>query len=129
VPNGQYRVQVRSVNPLGASSPSNLVDIVVGSATPCAPPSPPSLPVGTFANGVAGVSWPAVSGATSYLVQAGSQPGGSDIFNGNVGNATAVGASGLPAAFGAFVRVSAVNACGVSTPSPNVAIGSATGAQ
>ena len=70
-----------------------------------------------------------VTGATSYIVQAGSQPGGSDVFNGNVGNTTAVSAPGLPSSFRAFVRVLAVNACGVSTASPEVAIGGTTDAR
>jgi hypothetical protein len=126
VPSGQYRVQVRALNPLGMSSPSNVADIVVGG---CATPSAPSLPTGSFVNGVATVSWQAVAGATSYLVQAGSLPGGSDIFSGNVGNATTASASGLPSNFRAFVRVSAVNSCGVSAASPEVAIGSPADSQ
>lgn len=67
-----------------------------------------------------------MTGVTSYIVQAGSQPGGSDIFSGNVGNTTAVSASGLPSGFRAFVRVFGVNACGVGAASPEVEIGSAT---
>jgi hypothetical protein len=123
VPTGAYRVQVRSLNPLGVSSPSNVVDLMVGAAAPCAPPSTPSLPTATFASGVASVSWSAVGNATSYIVRAGSQPGGSDLFNGNVGNSTTVSASGLPSGFSAYVRVYAVNACGTSGASPEVAIG------
>ena len=126
VPTGQYRVQVRAVNPLGISSPSNAVDVAVGAAGPCAVPLAPSLPNATFGNGIAAVSWQPVAGAVSYVVRAGSQPGGSDIFNGNVGNTTAVSASGLPAGFRAFVRVFAVNACGVSAASPEITVASTT---
>lgn len=124
VPNGQYRVQVRSINPLGVSSPSAPLDIVVGTAGPCAPPSAPALPTATFAAGVAAVTWPAVAGATSYIVRAGLQPGGSEIFNGNVGNTNGVSASGLGPGFGAFVRVYAVNSCGVGAASPEIVVGS-----
>lgn len=126
VPSGQYRVQVRALNPLGMSSPSNVVDLVVGTSGPCAPPAAPSLPVATFGGGVAAVAWAPVAGATSYIVRAGVQPGASDLFNGNVGNTTAVSASGLPPGFQAFVRVHAVNACGTSAASPEVAIGAAS---
>ena len=77
VPNGQYRLQVRGVNPLGASAPSNIVDVVVGSGTPCAPPSAPTGVSASLSNGTATVSWSAVAGATSYIVRAGSVPGGS----------------------------------------------------
>ena len=125
VPSGQYRVQVRGVNPLGVSSPSNAVDLVIA---PCATPVAPSLPTATFADGVAALRWQPVPGATSYRVHVGSQPGGSDMFSDNVGNTTAISASGLPSGFHAFARVSAVNACGVSAASPQVEVGGATGA-
>jgi hypothetical protein len=120
VPSGQYRVQVRAANPLGVSDPSSVADIVVA---PCATPLAPLPPTATFVGGVASVRWQAVAGATSYVVQAGSQSGASNIFNGNVGNTTTVSAAGLPAGFHAFVRVLAVNACGVSAASPEVEIG------
>jgi predicted phage tail protein len=122
VPNGSYRVQVRSVNAAGISSPSNFVDFVVGSAVPCAPPAAPTGVSGSLIAGTGRVTWAAVPGATSYVVVAGSTPGGSDLFNGNVGNATTVSASGLPAGFRAYVRVYAVNACGTSGPSIEVLI-------
>ena len=123
VPNGQYRVQVRAVNPFGTSAPSNVVDVIVGSSTPCATPAPPSGVTGSLVNGTASVSWPAVPGATSYIVRAGSTPGGSDLFNGNVGPTTSVSASGLPPGFRAYVRVLAVSACGTSAPSADILIG------
>ena len=123
VPNGQYRVQVRGVNPFGTSPPSNVVDVIVGSSTPCAPPPAPTGVTGSVANGTASVSWSAVPGAASYIVRAGSTPGGSDLFNGNVGATTAVSASGLPAGFRAYVRVLAVSACGTGVPSVDILIG------
>lgn len=123
VPNGQYRVQVRAVNPLGASAPSNIVDVIVGSSTPCAAPAAPQAVNASLSSGTAIVSWSAAPGATSYIVRAGSAPGGSDVFNGNVGNTTAVSASGLPAGFRAYVRVHAVSACGTSGASAEVLIG------
>jgi hypothetical protein len=123
VPNGLYRVQVRAVNAGGTSAPSNVVDVIVGSPTPCATPAAPSSVSGSVVNGTATVSWPAVPGATSYILRAGSTPGGSDLFNGNVGATTSVSASGLPAGFRAYVRVLAVSACGTSGPSTDILIG------
>jgi len=119
VPLGQYRVQVRSVNPLGLSAPSNAVDVIVGSGTPCAIPAAPS-PTASLVAGVGSVTWSPIPGATSYVVVAGTQPGGSDLFNANVGNVTSVAAAGLPPGFRAFVRVYAVSACGPSGPSAEV---------
>ena len=123
VPVGSYRVQVRSVNPLGVSAPSSPVDVLVGSSAPCTIPSAPGQPTATLVNGVATVTWPAVAGATSYVVVAGLQPGGSNVFSGNVGNVTTVTASGLPPGFRAFVRIHAVSACGTSGPSVEVILG------
>jgi hypothetical protein len=123
VPNGLYQVQVRGLNPLGLSSPSNSIAVAVGTSGPCATPAAPSLPTTTFVNGVATVSWQAVAGATSYFVRAGLLSGGSELFSGNVGNTTAVSAGGLPPGFRAFVRVHAVNACGISGASPEATIG------
>ena len=73
----------------------------------------------TVAGVTASASWPPVGGATSYLVAAGSSPGLSDIFYGNVGNAGAVSA-GVSPGFRAYVRVMAVNACGQSAASAEV---------
>ena len=123
VPNGQYQVRVRAVNASGISDPSNTVDVVVGSVAPCVPPGVPGGVSGSVVAGTASVGWTAVPGATSYIVRAGVTPGGSELFNGNVGATTSVSAGGLPAGFRAFVRVLAVNACGTSAPSADVLIG------
>jgi hypothetical protein len=122
VPTGQYRVQVRGVNPFGTSGPSNAVDVIVGSSTPCAPPAAPTV-TGSVTSGTATISWPAVPGATSYILRAGSTPGASDLFNGNIGATTVIGASGLPPGFRAYVRVLAVSSCGTSAPSTEILIG------
>jgi hypothetical protein len=123
VPNGVYRLQVRAVNPSGVSAPSNVLDVVVGAAAPCAPPTAPAAVSATLVNGTATVSFNPSPGATSYLLSAGSAPGGSDLFNANIGNTTVASASGLPAGFRAFARVQAVNACGTSSPSTEVFVG------
>ena len=112
------------MNPFGTSAPSNVVDVIVGSSTPCATPAAPTGVAGSVVNGIASVGWSAVPGAASYIVRAGSTPGGSDLFNGNVGATTSVSASGLPAGFRAYVRVLAVSACGTSVPSADIFIGS-----
>jgi hypothetical protein len=81
-----------------------------------APPAAPAGLTGSIVNGVAAVAWSPASATASYLVRAGSTPGGSDIFVGSVG--AALGASSpVAAGFRAYVRVYAVNACGESGPS------------
>jgi hypothetical protein len=106
-------VRVIASNALG-SAVSNEVTFTVGSA--CSVPATPQVVSGGVAGGVASLTWNAVANATSYIVQAGSAPGGVNVFSGNVGNATTVGAP-VPAGFVAFARVIAVNQCGVSSPS------------
>ena len=70
--------------------------------------------------GTARLSWNAAPGAVSYIVQAGWLAGASDLFNGSVGALTSVSASALPPGFRAFVRVIAVNGCGLtSLPTPD----------
>ena len=72
---------------------------------------------GGVAGATASAAWPAVAGAIGYVVSAGTAPGATNILPPtNVGAVTAVGASGLPAGFQAWVRVVAVNACGQFGP-------------
>jgi hypothetical protein len=92
--------------------------VSIGSADPgcSAPPAAPTALNGRVTNGVASVVWSPPAGAASYVVHAGSTPGGSDVFVGSVG--AALGASSpVGAGFRAYVRVYAVNACGQSGPS------------
>ena len=87
------------------------------------PPPPPSNLVGRITSGVGTATWNPSPGAASYIVQAGWSLGASDLFNANVGAATAVSAAGLPPGFRAFVRVIAVSACGqLSPPTPDVLV-------
>lgn len=124
VPNGTYRLQVRAVGATGTSGPSNVIDVVVGSSAPCAPPTAPTNVAASLSNGTATVTWAGVAGATNYILRAGLTSGSSDVFDGNVGGTTQVSASGLPGGFRAFVRVHAVNACGTSAASAEAVIGS-----
>jgi hypothetical protein len=85
------------------------------------PPAAPSNLAGAVVNGVGSVSWTPVPGATSYLVQAGSGPGTSNLFNGSVGLTVSVSAP-VPAGFIGYVRVYAVNACGQSAASTEIVV-------
>lgn len=118
-PAGRYFVRVRAVTAAGLSGPSNEVTFVL--APPGACTSPPPAPGGHTAQ-VAGLnvalSWGGAAGATSYVLEAGSASGLANLFNANVGAATAL-ASAAPAGR-YFTRVRAVNACGTSGPSNEV---------
>lgn len=121
VPLGTYFVRVRAANTVGVSAPSNQVSVTVSSAASCtiAPPAPASM----LAQGgglLVALSWPASAGATSYLLDAGTASGATDIGTATVGNVTAYQGVGVAGTY--FVRVRATNACGVSAPSTEMAV-------
>jgi hypothetical protein len=118
---GTFSVTVTAVVG-GAQGPaSTAATFTIGG---CAgPPVTPANLAGRVTAGTASVSWNAVAGAVSYMLQAGSVAGASNLFNGNVGALTSVSASGLPPGFRAFVRVIAIDACGqTSAPTPDLLV-------
>jgi hypothetical protein len=117
---GSFAVRVTALSGATAGPPSSPFPFTIGSSPggggcTAAPASP--VVTGSIVAGTATVSWPAVQGATSYIVSAGSTQGAANLYSPtNVGPNTTVSASGLPAGFSAWVRVIAVNACGQSPP-------------
>jgi hypothetical protein len=117
---GSFSVRVTALTGATAGPPSSLFAFTIGSSpggSGCT--SAPASPVvtGAIVAGTATVSWPAVPGATSYIVSAGSTQGASNVAPPtNVGPNTTVSPGGLPPGFSAWVRVIAVNACGQSPP-------------
>jgi hypothetical protein len=98
-----------SANPggnTGMSAPALLPPIVTGSTV--------------------ALSWSAVTGASRYQLRAGTVPGASNAFDGNLGAATSTVANGV-ASGSYFVRVHAVGASGESAPSNEVRVDVGTG--
>jgi len=124
VPAGVYYVRVRAINAEGPGPASNEVVAAVPSTGGCtAPPGPPTSLSGSASGSVVSLQWaPPAAGcaASSYVVQAGSAPGLSNIAVVNVGPATSLSATAPNGAY--YVRVVAVNAFGGSTPSSDVII-------
>jgi predicted phage tail protein len=117
VPDGSYFLRVRAINAAGASAPSADVMIVVGSVTP--PPGPPNFTSSPVSGNTVTLNWtaPAFGTATSYLIEAGSAPGLSNLASANTANAnTTISFSGVPRGT-YYVRIRAVNAQGASLPS------------
>lgn len=107
---GAFAVQVTALNGAIASPTSPLFNFTIGPS--CTVPTAPVVS-GGIVNGTATIGWPAVAGATNYIVTAGTTQGGTQILGPtNFGTTTGASASGLPAGFQAWVRVIAVNACG-----------------
>ena len=126
VPNGVYYVAVRALNADGASERSNevLVSVPGGGGGSCASvPNPPQNLSGGASGNTVTLAWAAPSGgcaSTSYVVQAGSGPGLTDITVANVGASTLLTASAPARTY--YIRVIALNVFGGSAPSNEVAV-------
>ncbi|MGE4069177.1 MAG: hypothetical protein AB7H88_20560 [Vicinamibacterales bacterium] len=121
---GTFYATVTAIAGSTAGTASSPVAFTIGSSGPGPCTTAPVAPTGVSASasgGIATVSWTASAGATSYVVQAGSASGGTNIYDANVGANTTVSAS-VPAGFFAFVQVRAVNACGTSAASTPVTL-------
>jgi hypothetical protein len=114
-PAGRFYVRVRTAASCGAGGPSNeiVVDVPSGCAVPTAPPDL------TFSvvNRVVSVSWGAAGSASSYVVEAGSASGLSNLLSANVGAATSIGGPVPPGTY--YVRVRGVGGCGTAGPASN----------
>ena len=118
IPNGTYYIRVAAQNLAGTGPASADVAAQVG-----LPPGAPQNAVATASGGVISLSWmpPASGGAVStYIVQAGTASGASNVFNAGVGAGTAVSGAVSPGTY--FLRVLAQGGGGISVPSNEVSV-------
>lgn len=104
-PQGTYFVRTRALNACGTSAASPETMVAIG----CAVPGSPSPLQHTVEGRRVRLSWAPVSGATSYVVEAGSSPGAWNIASLPVGG-TEIPVDAPPGTY--YVRVRAVTACG-----------------
>jgi hypothetical protein len=119
-PPGTYYVRVKARNVYGIGAPSNEVVFTIGGGG--VPQAPVGLSFSTSGQLVS-LSWGAPPGGpapTSYLLEAGSQPGATNIATFELGLTTAVQATAAPGTY--FVRVRARTSGGVGPPSNEVVI-------
>jgi predicted phage tail protein len=117
-PLGTYYVRVRARSGGAVGGRSN--EVVVNVTGACsAPPTPGGLTHAVNGSSVQ-LSWPAAEGATSYVLEAGSASGTSDLLASDIGNVTSLGATAAPGTY--YVRVRARNACGSSPPSSEAVV-------
>ena len=124
-PIGTYYVRVRTNRAAGAGPVSNeVIAIVRNSPVPCMTPGIPRSLVGAALGTILQLSWaPPASGGppASYVIQAGSAAGTSDVGAFTVdGGVTSVGGPAPNGTF--FLRVIALNACGIGAASNEVAV-------
>ena len=119
-PAGVYFTRLRALNACGASPASAEVRITLGCSNVAVVPG--GLTVAK-AGGVAGFSWLAPLGATSYRLRVGTAPGLTNLADLDVGASTALSVPLAGVAPGLYyVRVAAVSACGVGAASNEVAV-------
>jgi hypothetical protein len=123
VPAGTYYVRVRANNSAGASGPSNEFLLVVGGGLPCGTLSPPTAPAASVTGNTVVLSWstPAGCAPTSYVIQAGSAPGLSNLANFSTGSpATSLTATNVGTGT-YYVRILSAAGAAQSAPSTEIA--------
>jgi hypothetical protein len=118
---GSYYVRVRAANADGVSAPSNEVVAIVGT-TCVVPPAPTGLALNSVSGSTVVLSWNEVPLAYTYVIQAGSAPGSSNLVNADLGsNLPGLRATGV-AAGTYYVRVLARTPCATSGPSNEILV-------
>jgi hypothetical protein len=121
VPLGSYFVRVHAVGLGGESAPSNEIRIDVGGSGPCLPPAAPTLLPANVLASLVTLDWTAAPAAMSYIIEAGSLPGATNVTSFDTRNpALTLTATAPPGTY--YVRLRARNACGVSGPSNEVVV-------
>ncbi len=121
LPNGRYYARVRARNATGTSTSSNEVSFIVGKNLA----APTEFGV-TWSGTTATLRWKAVAAdsledtPTGYVIEAGSNPGLSDVGVANVGNVTSVSAEVSAGTY--YVRVRSVNDLGTSHTTTDIAL-------
>ena len=121
VGSGTYYIRILSGNAAGTSGPSPDALLTVGGGGCSAPPGAAAGLIASVSGTTVTFAWLAASGSpTSYILQAGSASGGTNLGTFNLGNATSYTAAGVPNGT-YFVRIVATSACGTGPASNEVA--------
>jgi hypothetical protein len=117
-PDGRYYVRVKATGACGTGPASN--EVVVNVPGTCTAPAAPAGLTSSVVNGLVTISWPAVAGAASYVIEAGSSQGASNLL---VSALSAPGVQASPGRGQYWVRARSRSACGaVSAPSADILV-------
>jgi hypothetical protein len=122
IPPGTYYLRIYAFDATGVSAPSNEVVAVVNGASCAAAPAPPTnLTANVIGTSVTLIWTPGSGGCppTSYILQAGSAPGASNLAVLTL-PAAVLGATAPPGVY--YVRVLAQNGALVSAPSTEIVV-------
>lgn len=115
-PPGTYFMRLRARSACGAASAaSNEVQIAVPAAG-CELPGAAAQPAASVNGSTVTLSWNALAGVTSYLLEAGSAPSLADLLRVPIAGTSIVGTA-PPGTY--YVRVRGQNACGTGPASPD----------
>jgi hypothetical protein len=119
-PAGLFYVRLRARDGCGLSRPSNEVVVAVSTG---APPGAPLGVTGTVTGNTVQLAWspPVPGGASSYVLEAGSGPGLSNVLVTNIGGGLSFGTTGVPNGV-SYVRLRAVGPNGSSVASNEVTL-------
>jgi glucose/arabinose dehydrogenase len=121
VGDGVYYVRVRAINGATAGAESNEIVIAIGAGPCTGPPSPPIGLSSTLNGRLVSLTWIASGTITSFVLEAGSAPGASDAAVVVLApSARAFSSNASPGTY--YARVRAMNACGSSAASNELAI-------
>lgn len=120
---GTYYARVRAEFDGIVGGTSNEIVVTVGPPPACgAAPTAPTGLAATVVGSSVTLRWSASRGAArSYLLEAGTAPGASNVGSVNVGNTSAFTAPNVPQGT-YYGRLRAINACGTSGPSNEVLV-------
>jgi len=124
VPAGTYFVRIRANNSAGQSGPSNEFQVIVGSATPCSTLGAPTGLTSTVIGSTVALSWTAPAGCapTTYIVQAGSTTGASNLANFSTGTTATIFTATNVGNGTYFVRVLSAVTGVLSAPSNEITV-------
>jgi len=113
---------VRSTNSAGTSAPSNESLLTVGGGCTATKPAPTAFTLTGNSGGTVSFRWGASASATTYVIEAGSTPGATNLANANLGS-SATSATFTGVGRGTYyVRLRAQNACGTGSVSNEVTL-------